>query len=344
MTIEQDHQTTDTEIKPTLPQFHEDRVYEGIYEIFESEFVEIGRYIAFTEDNLKVYSNKIHELHLRVCSEIENTLKIIIHRHFVNEAQIKELWNTKKSSFLTKKNKTIEYKALKTGLNTKEGQKVDTALFGFPDFSFYFEIACKYFNLDKKVVRFLAGTTTSTQVDILQPFIRQNEGTVPTWWTSYNGIKHDKLAKFTSCTLGDVLHALAGFYILMNYLTKYWSDNIPTFDPNYFRDHPQGNSFRCDYWAFASKIFQASSYHQSFSFASELPLRLSNSEYEARYQKMGIGFDEIVDTIVGEDPNSVKWGTKEYCIFHTYFDYMQYISLGNNELFWQKERYGKFVN
>jgi hypothetical protein len=61
----------------------ENKVYEGIFNIFELELEEISRFVAFTSGNMNVYSNKIHELHLRVCSEIENVLKIVIHKHFV---------------------------------------------------------------------------------------------------------------------------------------------------------------------------------------------------------------------------------------------------------------------
>ena len=131
---------TEAEIKPQSQpqlQFYEHRIYEGIYEIFESELVEIGRYIAFTEDNLQTYSNKIHELHLRVCSEMENILKIVIHKHFVDEKNLKIEWENKKSSFLNEQDRSV-YAVLKSKLNREREKDLDKILYGFPDFSFYF--------------------------------------------------------------------------------------------------------------------------------------------------------------------------------------------------------------
>ena len=81
-------------------QFSELKIYEGIFTIFETEFEEIGNFVAFSDGNLGVYSNKIHELHLRVCSEIENILKIVIHKHFVSADDIKTLWDSEKSKGL----------------------------------------------------------------------------------------------------------------------------------------------------------------------------------------------------------------------------------------------------
>jgi hypothetical protein len=78
-------------------------IYEQIFRIFEEEFEEIGRFVAFTDTNAKTCSTKIHELHLRVCSEVENVLKIVIHRHFVPEGDIKKNWAAEKTKFLEKK-------------------------------------------------------------------------------------------------------------------------------------------------------------------------------------------------------------------------------------------------
>ena len=86
--------------------FSENKVYEGIFNIFELELKEISRFVAFTSGNMNVYSNKIHELHLRVCSEVENVLKIVVHKHFASAEEVKNLWETDKSAFLEKKSLT----------------------------------------------------------------------------------------------------------------------------------------------------------------------------------------------------------------------------------------------
>ena len=58
--------------------FLDNKIYEGLFNIFELELEEISRFVALTSANMDVYSNKIHELHLRVCSEIENLLKVSV--------------------------------------------------------------------------------------------------------------------------------------------------------------------------------------------------------------------------------------------------------------------------
>ena len=243
--------------------------------------------------------------------------------------------------------KVSEYEALKKALNAGGRKDMDRVLFGFPDFQFYFDLACKHFNLHKKVVVFLAGVTTSSLLNILQPFELQDGDVVPRWWSSYNKIKHDKLVNFASCTLGDLLNAIAGFFILMNYLTKYWQNNLSTFQWDYFVKYPQGNYIGCEHWAFASRLFRVSSSWQSVGFSSRLPRILSDQDYEAMRHQVGRDFDEVVDTVTvveGADQNVVKSLKKEHCIFHTYFDYMSYASIDGSGTFRQKERYGRFVN
>ena len=91
------------------------KIYADIYDIFEQEFIAISQYVAIIEENNIAASNKIHELHLRVCAEIENILKIVIQRDFVHEKPVK----------------------------------------GKPDFAHYLKIANKQFSLNKKYIRFL---------------------------------------------------------------------------------------------------------------------------------------------------------------------------------------------
>ena len=76
-----------------------EKIYEGLYSLFEDELIEIGNYVSFTESNLNTYSNKIHELHLRICAEIENLLKIIIASYFIDAKTVHEMWDERKASF-----------------------------------------------------------------------------------------------------------------------------------------------------------------------------------------------------------------------------------------------------
>ncbi len=71
------------------------KVYQGIYQGFERDFTDIISHIAVTDDNLSVYSNQIHELHLRVCTEIENIGKHLCTQHLKQDIKyFYELYNS----------------------------------------------------------------------------------------------------------------------------------------------------------------------------------------------------------------------------------------------------------
>jgi hypothetical protein len=325
-------------------QYNEHRIFESIYEMFEIEFLEIGKYIAFSRNNFNTYSNKIHELHLRVCSEVENILKIVIHKHFVSQDDINRQWETEKSKRLDEKGKKDDYETLKSALNRKGREDLDKNLFGFPDFSFYYNLACRKFNLDKKVVSFQISVSPDPQFDMLQPFIASENRSIPSWWTSYNKIKHNKILSYDSCTLGDLVNAMAGLYILMNYLMKYWTDNIPVCDPNYFREHPDRTYSGHNFWGFPSKIYQTSCANQPILFSLQLPYELSIAEHAALLKTFDQRIDEMTTIFEGDDTLLSKMDIKENCIFHTYFDYMECFSLRTNSRCKQLQYYGKFVN
>ena len=200
-----------------LPIINEALIYEDLYKIFEEEFLGIENYIAMTDDNLDVYSNKIHELHLRVCSEVENSLKIVIHKNFIDEDNIKKEWESKKSRFLVKDNMdlTSKYKELQNELNSKGIKELDRNLFGIPDFLFYYQLACKEFNLHLKFIEFKRSITNEFSLKKFQPF--KEDKVIPDWWTNYNGIKHNKANNYKKCTLKDLVHSLGALYILINY-------------------------------------------------------------------------------------------------------------------------------
>lgn len=61
----------------------------------------------------------------------------------------------------------------------------------------------------------------------LQPFINWSSFPnyqAPAWWSPYNGVKHDRTNRYKEANLKNVLNALAGLYILENYLVKYIGD------------------------------------------------------------------------------------------------------------------------
>ena len=153
--------------------FSEHKIYEDIFNIFERELKEISHFVAFADCNMEVCSNKIHELHLRVCSEIENILKSIVHQCFIPKEQVDKSWEDKKSKFLKNKNLVDKYEELKKELNKDGCTKVEKLLYGFPDFAFYLKIACETINLDKKVVNFKAMISRQSNYNKIKPFVRE---------------------------------------------------------------------------------------------------------------------------------------------------------------------------
>ncbi len=294
-------------------KFSEHKIYEGIFRIFEQELEEISHFVAFADCNMNVCSNKIHELHLRVCSEVENILKIIIHQHFVSEAEVKELWKNKKSAFLERKGLVSEYKGLKEELDSivenykkfeekyeeikrslgqgenskkknKEEGKLEKLLYGFPDFAFYLQIASERINLDRKIVNFKSMIVKTSSFNQIKPFTREPD--VPRWWTHYNNLKHAKINKYNDCTFQDLIFSMSGLFILMNYLLKYQRDNEPIKNHNYTHCSQRSNipHYYVDtsFFYFHSNLFEASVARQYIVWSMSLPLDVNSSDYHSK--------------------------------------------------------------
>lgn len=80
------------------------------------------------------------------------------------------------------------------------------------------------------------NTITSQRVKMrnieLQPFInwsREGDGNsyhAPDWWPLYNKVKHQRHISYKEANLKNVINALAGLFILENYLIKYIGDRL----------------------------------------------------------------------------------------------------------------------
>ena len=337
--------------KYIMPNINEKSVYEGLFKIFEQEFLEITHYVAIIDKNLSTYSNKIHELHLRVCSEVENVIKLVIHKYFVEEENIKSIWENKKSSYLKKGDNdyTDDYEILKNKLNSKGKNELDKHLFGFPDFAFYYELACEKFNLHLKFVYFNVSISGSFSLKHFQPFFGKQE--IPVWWTNYNGIKHKKIENYDECILKDLIHSFGTLYILMNYLSEYEKGNVPRPDENYFQKYPKGDFMGCDFWGFESNIFTPS-YSFGSPFFPRLIKKMIMSEKEYNEQKSII---ELANTqpqekrLKDNTDSSNKLFEYPYSIFFTYFDYKQYydgnlLLDGTRNVYRRLTRFCKFIN
>jgi hypothetical protein len=321
----------------------EHKIYEGIFEVLEEEFNEIGRYISFTESNFSTYSIKIQELHLRVCSEIENLLKIIIiHTNFKTEKEIDDLWNSKKSNFLAENKE--DYESLKNKLNRKGKDKVDKLLYGFPDFSFYFESACNDFNLNKKCIHFLSILDPESDFKVITPFFVKENNPVPEWWTNYNKLKHNKVDAFTKCTLKDLIYSFGGLFILMNYLTRYSEKNKPKYE-EFITPRVSTIALDCEYWAFKSKHFRATNSVQCYNVTAQLNKDVMNeNEYENLLEKFNGDLSNHFSEISKKLAFNVKLTKEENFIFHVYYDYQKLANQSPQIIYRKKLRFCKFAN
>ncbi len=355
------------DVDAEIENFAENKVYEGIFNIFELELEEISRFVAFTSGNMNTYSNKIHELHLRVCSEIENVLKIVVHKHFVSAEEVKTLWDTDKSAFLEKKSLTPKYEELKNELNSGSKKDVDRLLFGFPDLAFYFKIACDKFNLHKKVIKFTGMVSHNIDWEVIQPFEIKKGEKVPVWWTHYNNLKHDKIKNYNICTLDDLIKSMSGLYILMNYLLKYQENNPPIQNQNYDLDKIKESvvPIGCEFCFVQTKFFSASNAHQNIIFFLILPSALSEEEYQTvRISDLLKSFTFQFEMIKEHENEQVKdmdlksfrykWlaqannkndllNSVEHALFYTYLDYAQFINL-QQQNFRKLKQFGRFIN
>lgn len=70
----------------------------------------------------------------------------------------------------------------------------------------------------------------------LQPFLNWEQAPnykSPDWWTPYNKVKHERIRNYKKANLKNVINALAGLYVLENYLVKYIGDRDNDMDvPN----------------------------------------------------------------------------------------------------------------
>ena len=342
--------------------FIETAIYDQLFDIFEEEFEEIGRFVAFTDANTRSYSTKIHELHLRVCSEVENVLKIVVHKNFFQETEIKQKWDEKKLKFLNDADAISEYKSLTKKLNSGKRKSLEKLLFEYPDFAFYYKLACEKFHLDRKKVTFKAGISTSNRWKAMIPFGKQADAVVPEWWTHYNKLKHDKVEAFSLCTLGDVGHAMGALYVLMNYLMVYQTNNYRI--PNRFYAHFGENGGRLPhilplFCSFNSKFFDATLLIQTQFLALVLPEEVTESQFQ---NEPATSFDQHIQVHVDRCPE--KWsplagplggamldtfhwaenGDPMECVFYSYLDYEEVQSLDSNGGFRRLQHFAKFCN
>lgn len=211
------------QIQSIKTNIDEQKLYCEIFNNFEREFREITQYVPVIDQNNNTSSNKIHELHIRICMEIENLLKILCHKFVKNENEFREIFkNLKKNKAKIDFIKQIEDTLIKNKSDSLESM---IANFLYPDFPVYLEEFDKVFNLKAKKVEFISSIEVLESQIFYQPFFTNEDKEVPFWWTKYNKIKHDKINNFVNCNLEDLINSFAGFYILLHYLIYFIKDN-----------------------------------------------------------------------------------------------------------------------
>ncbi|MBI5209539.1 MAG: hypothetical protein HY927_06135 [Elusimicrobia bacterium] len=158
--------------------------YWPIYERLEAELSDLTFKIALTDAQLSTYSTTLAELLLRCGSEAENLAKALVVEN-----------NLAPANRLSRIN--------------------------FPSLG---DLLCPTLKLHTKIVIVIWPFQELTQSNLSQtPFAAWSptgNSSNPPWYTAYNDVKHDRAANKAKGTLGNVLTAVAGLFILNLWLRK----------------------------------------------------------------------------------------------------------------------------
>lgn len=174
--------------------------YWNYYLELENEFLQVRKYIEFSEGNFKTYSIELLKLYQAVCSEIDVVGKIFaseINSSFIanNKTNILKWWYEVQYKFTFKKSNCA--------INEYEVRLLD--LISIKPWKKF--IVEKY--KDKKgVVRFRCSKKYDT----------------PTWWKDYNKVKHQRISlskddkineNYTKANLKNTAESFGALFILL---------------------------------------------------------------------------------------------------------------------------------
>lgn len=77
----------------------------------------------------------------------------------------------------------------------------------------YRELICKNINYFSTQTVYIVKNNL-----VLQPWIEWDSGNNPSWWKSYNKVKHERNINFEEANLKNVLYSISGLFILHVYL------------------------------------------------------------------------------------------------------------------------------
>ncbi len=202
------------------------RGYWEYYRELEDEFLATRRYVAFDEENYSVYSIEYLKLYQAVCGEVDTLGKEIA--HMVNEEfkpddkqnNILKWWfEIQSGNWLAAK---LDGQSEVAGFDSPLSSASCTFL-GRHEIVPWDGYETEWF-LDKKNrrrCRLVPGKT------------------VPSWWSSYNHIKHNRTSfssgsgktNYSEANLGNLINAFAGLYILESSYMEFLgtADDIESF-------------------------------------------------------------------------------------------------------------------
>ena len=205
-------------------QIWKDKLYVQLFRIFENNLLNIFETIAPIKANYSVCWNKIHELHLRICAEVENLIKEVVKDYFWCD-KIKKLENEHIED-------EVVDKLGKLWFNKNNNALISYILDEkYEPFTYYFSLLDDKLWLSLKEVVFIWWIENYSILDKEShfiPFKVKKWKETPEWWSHYNGIKHNKLEKYQFCNLWDLINAFWAYYILLNYLVVWFKKPLQT--------------------------------------------------------------------------------------------------------------------
>lgn len=200
-------------------------LYIQLFKIYEKELLNIFEHIHPIWENLKTYGNRIHELHLRICSEVENIAKEVCYT----------IKSKEEVEWIMKDKRLDEIKKWLSWIWCEDEKVVNYIMDKnkFSPFNHYLDFLDEHLAICSKKIEKIYGIENydiykfSYKAEFYKPFERAGIWNVPWWWTNYNWIKHRKLETYNLCTLHDLISSFWWYFILLNYLYFWFNEIIP---------------------------------------------------------------------------------------------------------------------
>lgn len=220
------------------------------YLVLEKDFLETERFVSFDLGNNAFYTNDNSDLK---ASEVGNSL--VFSNEYVKQYQ------TICSEV------DVIMKTICKEINSEENRSYKNIL------DYTSVLLAKWPELPQQEVRFKRNK--------LQPFrnwhipVASDNSTGIDWWKPYNDVKHNRLASYKKANLKNVINALAGLYILEQYLVKYIADNADCSNIN----EDEKEEYKIDVPNSRSKLFEMVNWNTNdYNFEGELYFSIQSQQ------------------------------------------------------------------